>query len=184
MARTIIALTGAAGSGKSTAAEILMSAHGGRRVKFAGPLKSMMRALICSAGGNDHLADRMIEGDLKEAASPLLNGETPRKLMQTLGTEWGRGLHPDFWVSIWGSAVDATPGELIIVDDCRVENEARAVRQLGGKVVQIIRSGAGIGGEHASERPLPLELVDFQVFNSSDIRHLHTLVSNIYYAIR
>ena len=50
---SVLGITGRAGSGKTTAADYLVS-NGWRRVKMAGPLKDMMRA-----GG---LTDRHIEG--------------------------------------------------------------------------------------------------------------------------
>jgi hypothetical protein len=81
-AARLIALTGYAGSGKSTLADILACEHGFTVVKFAGPLKAMLRAL--------GLDEREIEGDLKEQPCQLLAGHTPRRAMQTLGTEWGR----------------------------------------------------------------------------------------------
>jgi hypothetical protein len=41
--------------------------------------------------------------------------------MQELGTAWGRGLHPDFWVNLWRE--EAIKHPLVVVDDCRFPNE-------------------------------------------------------------
>lgn len=137
----IIALTGLAGSGKSTAADYLIAVHGFTRVRFAGPLKAMMRAL--------GLSDRHIEGDMKEVPHEMLCGKTPRQAMQTLGTEWGRKLiGDDFWINTWHQ--DAGRHSRVVVDDCRFPNEAAAVRKLGGEVWRIEGRG-GIAGNHASE---------------------------------
>lgn len=144
--RTIIALTGLAGSGKSTAAMHMVEHHGFHRVRFAGPLKDMMRAL--------GLTEREIEGDRKEVPCDLLGGKTPRYAMQTIGTEWGRRLvHPDLWVRAWQKAVDALPaGVPVVVDDCRFPNEAAAVCAAGGVLVRVRRPGAGKGAAgHSSE---------------------------------
>ena len=46
----IIALSGPSGCGKSTAPAYLAEAHGFARVRFAGPLKAMVRAFLASAG--------------------------------------------------------------------------------------------------------------------------------------
>lgn len=146
----IIALTGYAGSGKSTAAKILVERHGFTLVKFAGPLKQMMRCL--------GLGDREIEGDLKERPLDVLGGKTPRHAMQTLGTEWGRDLiDPDLWVNV---AMEAAwrltdEGGKVVLDDCRFLNEAAAVRAEGGMIAEVIRPGVGPQSGHASENQIP-----------------------------
>src|SRR5690606_21287800 len=114
----VVAFTGRAGSGKSTASRYLVERHGYQLVKFAGPLKAMMRAL--------GLGDRHIEGDDKELPCALLSGKTPRHAMQTLGTEWGRNcIGENFWVDLW--TYHASQHERVVVDDCRFANEARAI---------------------------------------------------------
>ena len=145
MMRRIVAFTGLAGCGKSTAAHHLV-AQGWQRVRFAGPLKAMMAAL--------GLTEREIEGDLKQKPSDLLCGSTPRHAMQTIGTEWGRDLIGGaVWVRAWRAALDRVPaGVPVVVDDCRFQNEADAVRDLGGVIIRIVRPGAGAGAlGHASE---------------------------------
>lgn len=146
----IIGLTGYAGSGKSTAAKILVERHGFTLVKFAGPLKQMMRCL--------GLGDREIEGDLKETPHAVLCGKTPRHAMQTIGTEWGRNLiGPDLWVNV---AMEAAwkvldQGGRVVIDDCRFQNEAAAVRTEGGIIVEVMRPGVGPQSGHASENQIP-----------------------------
>lgn len=140
----LIVLAGVAGAGKSTIAAELVK-HGYQVVKFAGPLKAMIRAL--------GLTDAEIEGDLKEKPCALLGGQTPRHAMQTLGTEWGRGLiHPDLWVAAWQHAAQRVlaAGGHVVVDDCRFANELAAAMALGGVAVRLVRDGAGTAA-HASE---------------------------------
>jgi hypothetical protein len=144
--RRIIGFTGLAGSGKSTAADRLITAHGWQRVRFSGPLKAMLAAL--------GLTDAEIEGDRKEVPCELLCGRTPRHAMITIGTEWGRDLiGPDLWVRAWRAAVDRMPaGVPVVVEDVRFENEAAAVRAAGGVVVRVVRPGTGqIAAGHVSE---------------------------------
>lgn len=140
----IIALSGPAGSGKSTAAAYLQQ-RGYTLVKFAGPLKAMCRAI--------GLGDEHIEGSLKERPLDWLQGKSPREFMQMLGTEFGRdciGLH--FWVGLWErAALDVLDdGGRVVCDDCRFANEADAVRKLGGVVVRLAGRGRLAEG-HASE---------------------------------
>lgn len=156
----IVAFTGPAGSGKSTATRHLIEQHGYTLVKFAGPLKDMMRAI--------GLSEREIEGDLKEKPSYLLCGKTPRHAMQTLGTEWGRDiLGSDFWIRLWRARVEqaASEGKRVVVDDCRFPNEAKAIRQLGGDIYKLVGRG-GIPGHHESERGCGDE--DLVIANDND----------------
>lgn len=141
----VVALTGAAGSGKSTAADYLVRQHGYERVKFAGPLKAAMAAMGFS--------QEQIEGHLKETPCAWLNFKTPRHAMQTLGTEWGRTcIGEDFWAELWVHHANnaLAVGGRVVVDDCRFPNEAAAVRSLGGVIIKLEGRG-GIAGSHASE---------------------------------
>lgn len=142
----VVAFTGVAGSGKSTAASYLIEKHGYFRVRFAGPLKAAMAAMGFS--------EAEIEGELKETPNDALGGKTPRYAMQTLGTEWGRNcIIDDFWIRLWRRDVDAVlaSGGRVVVDDCRFPNEAQAIRKLGGDIFKIEGRG-GIAGGHVSER--------------------------------
>lgn len=137
----IVGITGLMGSGKTTAARRLIDVHGFTRHRMAGPLKAMLHCL--------GLDERHTDGDLKEVPCDLLGGQTPRHAMQTLGTEWGRGLiSPDLWISAWRATL---PEGHVVVDDIRFANEADAVRAAGGIVVRIDRPGLS-ASEHESER--------------------------------
>lgn len=145
----VLALCGKAGSGKSTAASYLTEQYGYTLVKFAAPLKDMLRTI--------GLTNEQIEGGLKEIPSPLLLGKTPRYAMQTLGTEWGRNIiGEDFWCNAWHYKAQQilNAGGRVLVDDCRFENELRAVQQLNGTAVYIDRPGLASIGSHVSEAGL------------------------------
>ncbi|QKC99150.1 deoxynucleotide monophosphate kinase family protein [Mesorhizobium sp. NZP2298] len=164
----IVALSGVAGSGKSTVAEYLQDIHGYTRVRFAGPLKAAMAALGLSA--------KQIEGDLKEVPCDLLCGHTPRYAMQTIGTEWGRNIiGEEFWTGLWRAAANAVieDGGRVVVDDCRFPNEAATVRKMGGDIYRIIGRG-GLAGAHESER---MDFIpDIVISNESDILALYSKV--------
>lgn len=163
----IIALSGPAGSGKSTVSDFLATQYGYTRSKFAKPLKDMCRAI--------GMTEAMIEGDQKETPVRWLCGKTPRHAMQTLGTEWGRdSLGEDFWVGLWERSVLGRP--LTVVDDCRFANEAAAVRRMGGRVIRLTGRG-GIAGGHVSEAGG--FLVDAVVVNDGSIADLQVRVREV-----
>lgn len=160
----IVALAGAAGSGKSTLADYMVERHGYQRIKFAGPVKAMCRAL--------GMTDAMLEGELKEVGVPWLEGRSPRYIMQRLGGEWGREMiGPDLWTGLWVKAVsDAlVAGKRVVVDDCRYDNEAEAARSLGGVVIQLQGRG-GIDTTHPSEAGVDADLVLHNVAGITDLQ--------------
>lgn len=163
----VVAFTGLAGAGKSTAADILVK-RGYSRVKFAGPLKAMMRAL--------GFADAHIEGDLKEIPHPWLQGQTPRHAMQTLGTEWGRAcIGEQFWTGLWWNVANDVldHGGAVVTDDCRFPNEAETVRSLGGVVLRVVGRG-GIAGSHSSEaQDFPVDVI---IENTGSLAELESKV--------
>lgn len=77
---------------------------------------------------------------------------TPRSLMQWWGTEYRRAQDENYWVD---KALAKCDGEclLYVIDDCRFENEAEAVRKAGGKLVRIERANAPVPSnpDHPSE---------------------------------
>ena len=164
----VVAFTGVAGSGKSTATRYLVERHGYTLVKFAGPLKDACRAM--------GLSERHIEGDLKEEPCDILCGKTPRYLMQVLGTELGRNLiGDDFWIRLWRARVEQVFADAgrVVCDDCRFPNEAQAIRRLGGDIFKIEGRG-GIAGEHASERGCGDQ--DLVIDNDGEVALLHKRV--------
>lgn len=150
----LIALCGPAQSGKSTAAAIILTDPDFVRVKFADPLKDMLRTLYENAGLSAEEADEKIEGSQKELPCPILGGQTPRHAMITLGTEWGRDLiAPSLWVTLWKRRVNhlLNLGFNVVADDLRFANEAAAVAEIGGVVVRMTGRD-GLQLNHVSER--------------------------------
>lgn len=176
----IVGLAGAAGAGKDTAADILCQ-HGFMRYAFAKPLKAALNAMFGWAG---------FEWNLREwKETPLRDiGKSPRQMAQTLGTEWGRMLvNQDLWLLLAKREIELVRrmGVCgIVLTDCRFENEAQFVRNMGGKVIRIERPGIGAVSEHVSEKQLPDGLVDALIVNDSTIesfqRHVCAVVFSSY----
>lgn len=137
----------AQGSGKSTIAQILKNKHGYECVSFAGPLKQMCLAFFEGMGYSKEQACHLIYN--KDYVLPGLN-ITVRKIMQTIGTDWGREIiDNDVWVKIWQMRISQFA--LVSVDDVRFENEARAVKDMGGQLWKVIRPGVQNTDTHKSE---------------------------------
>jgi len=147
----LIGITGAAGSGKTTMSRLMDTGHGYTRMRFAEPLKRMTMMLLVEIGFSHGMAVEMVDGACKGDAIPQLKGKTPRDIMQTLGTEWGRELiSPDVWVAVMRHQLDTCHSDLVVIDDVRFENEAQMIRERGGKVIGIVGRG-GLPTHHASE---------------------------------
>ncbi|HLL28610.1 MAG TPA: deoxynucleotide monophosphate kinase [Xanthobacteraceae bacterium] len=142
--KPIIAFSGLARSGKSTALNILVNKYGFTPIPLAAPLKRMLIAL--------GLTEAQVYGDQKETPCELLCGKTPRWAMQTLGTEWGRDIiAPDLWTRAWESAAAKAGGFGVTCDDVRFPNEVAMIRKNGGIIIRIERNGAGLNDGHVSE---------------------------------
>ncbi|MCX8003679.1 MAG: hypothetical protein N2688_01795 [Burkholderiaceae bacterium] len=147
----LIALTGRAGAGKDTAARYLCERYGFVQASFAGALKEMCLAWA-EYVGVDHAW--FTERDLKEKPMPGF-GFSARRMMQTLGTEWGRALMPMLWVAglqrHLGLHEGGTPvHDRIVISDCRFPNEAQWVIGAGGTLVRVLRD-VGDVAPHESE---------------------------------
>lgn len=164
----VIGLIGAMGSGKSTAAQILVDEYGYTRVRMAGMLKTMLSAAGLSAA--------QLDGDQKEVPTPLLCGKTPRHAMQTLGTEWGRKcIDDDLWVMLTEASIQKilAEGQKVVIDDLRFENETRMIGRLNGTSYRVRRSSVeDVAVTHVSEalwRELPS---NGEINNDGDIDNL------------
>lgn len=151
----LIGIAGPKRSGKDTLARALSKTLGLPVDSFAAPLRKFVAELLnCSVATLE---------SCKEHPIKWLDGATPRGMMQTVGTEWGRDMvHPDLWVQ---SLLRRLPARGGIISDVRFENEAREIRLGGGIVIELSRAGTGSGDAHISERPLPRSLVSATLAN-------------------
>lgn len=134
-------------SGKSTVASILES-EGYITLPFASTIKTLV-CILLSELGIPYAQARDLTYHNKDELIPSLRA-TPRHLLRTLGTEWGRDcVHPELWLKCWQSSYLNYRGSglRVVVDDVRFANEAALIRELGGELWRI-------------DRPLPPERVD------------------------
>lgn len=80
--------------------------------------------------------------------TPITSKATPttiREILQVVGTEVFRHMKDDIWLDI------TTPHEkndMIIIPDCRFENEIKFIRQQGGQIIYVERGDLDTGGNH------------------------------------
>lgn len=170
----LVGLCGRKGSGKDTAGHALAESYGYKIIKFADPLKNMLRSLLTVQNCPFELRERMIEGDLKEVPSGYLGGQTPRYAMQTLGTEWGRDLiHKDFWIHCFINQIKLDDNSRYVCTDMRFDNEVELVKQLGGLTLRIQReTNRNSFSDHPSETAIDNLKVFRGILNSGTIEDL------------
>lgn len=172
----LVGIAGPAQSGKSTLAGELrrlveFRGHKYREQPLAGPLKRMLASI-----GVD------VSDLSKNVPVPFLDGElTPRVMMQTLGTEWGRSLLPDLWLRVWRHEFDDS-ADTVCVPDVRFDNEAELIRSLGGTIIHIQRKPTAdmrAVPAHASEAGIKCVKGDITFRNDRGIEKMAALAANI-----
>lgn len=163
----IIGLAGLAGVGKDTALTLLKLQHRTAGLAFADPMRAMIEALFANT---DTPRRYMQHRRYKEAVIPQL-GVSYRRLVQTLGTEWGLNcLAEDFWTRIADARLaklQQLRWEAIAITDVRTASEAAWVRSKGGLVWHIHRPQATPVLAHITEE-MPF-LADRTVMNDRGI---------------
>lgn len=162
----IIGITGAMFTGKSTVYQLIASKQKCVNIRFSGAIY-----------------------DIQEAIYAIVGLPVPypkdRKLLQYIGTDWGRSLNENLWVNVWKTRItdwDRT----IITDDVRFPNEAAALKEVGGVLIKIVASeavraqrGEMINTSHASEAGIPDADCDWIIDNNGSLYDLELKVKEI-----
>lgn len=178
----LIGLAGLARSGKSTVADHLERVHMLEQYAFADPLRTGLMEIF-------NLDAEDFEGDSKEQELAWL-GKSPRQLMQSMGTEWGRQMvHPDVWLKIAEQNLNYMQNALtsvigFVVSDVRFKNEADFIRRRGGVIIHIRRTEAPPVSPHISEAGIELQPDDLLLNNTESISHLKVKVDQLLEGIR
>lgn len=198
----LIGLLGRIGSGKGTVADELVNTYGFRQDSYAATLKDITatlfnwdRAMLVG----DTIESRDSREQIDEWWSEKLDIKdfTPRLALQLIGTDVFRNnFHKDIWMlSVMHRYKD---GENVVISDCRFPNEIQAIRELGGRIIQVdrgeepewwpIAKGAAEGREvaikamdehykiHASEWAWANETPDTVMHNNGTLEELYSMV--------
>lgn len=179
----IIGFTGKMGAGKDTAfdrLQALFGAHVYCKASFAAPLKASLAALlnvnvdVLEAWKNEPKV-RLTVVDLSGGGRDLGRSFSIREVMQRYGTEAHRDIFgEDFWVTAAMADVARSQRQdamlrigpkTHVFTDVRFENEARAIREAGGLIYEIVGPNADTG-DHPSEAGVPEGLIEWGLDNT------------------
>ncbi len=165
----IIGFIGKAGAGKDLALHLLREENPNwQKIAFADPLRE-----ICSIafGLTPHeMADR----ELKEAPLTRWPNESPRHLLQTVGTNLFRHRWENVWIEAWKRRVAASASPCcvpadVIATDVRFNNEAETIKSIGGHLVRISRPSLISDDIHPSEIIMESIKADKEVVNDGSV---------------
>lgn len=175
----VIALTGLAGSGKDTVADIIQQLipNNVARYSFANPVKeaaAVITGLDLSYFSSDN-PDR-------EVVHPNWN-MTPRKILQLLGTDCCRDLiHKDIWIKRaqveYHLALHKYPrSKMFIITDCRFNNEAEWIKSIEGEIWHVsrpqeLKGDRAIESDHITEQGIDEKYYDTIIQNDQGIEEL------------
>jgi hypothetical protein len=159
----IIGLSGRKRSGKDTVCEIIQRVFtGARRFAFADALK---RELSEATDTPVHVIEQ--------------EKDRFRLGLQWWGTEFRRHQSDTYWVDQLMESLrmaEAHDCPVAIVTDCRFQNEADAIRSMGGKVLRIERATSPSQDCHASETSMDKYAFDGVIYNHGTINDLEDAV--------
>lgn len=166
----VVALAGPINAGKSLVASMLPALH----LQWADPIYAGLSAML--GVPQEWLRSRAN----KDTAIDWL-GVSPRFLLRTLGTEWGRDLvDPDLWARLTDMRIEraaASGQRAFAICGTRFPNEARLVRVRGGEVWWVNR-GVSVSPtpQHRSDAMLTEADCDRVIDNTGTIDQLRTAV--------
>ena len=169
----IVGLTGAAGSGKDTVADILVQYRGFQRLAFADALYDEVRtafdvpigllrnretketptAMLTLWRCSDKDFCKTVEDILAARGATQIDREwlSPRQILQWWGTEYRRAQRQDYWTSRIAAMIGEQPDRRFVITDVRFQDEADVVRDAGGIIALVVRPGIAPVSTHATE---------------------------------
>lgn len=171
----LIGICGKAGAGKDSVADQIQRTGTFVRHSLAGPIKQMLDVIGVNCNSREN----------KEKPHPIF-GVSPRRMAQTLGTEWMRDLiDKDGWLKIaqdkWRQYYINDVG--MVVPDVRFENEVDWIRK-EGILLHVIRPNVGEVSAHSSENGIEYGPNDIVIRNGGTIEELNETTNKVINAIK
>ena len=151
----IIGLSGAAGCGKSTAAQWLVNYEGFIELSFAKPLKAAVADIFGFTN------DQLYHPVCKEQIDTYWH-KSPREIMQIVGDGFRNLIDKDIWVTSLKRVIESPVyrGRDIVIADVRYPNECKFIRQIGGVCVCIKRAAPSLLDSRLQKHPSETALDD------------------------
>lgn len=169
--------------GKDTAAKFLDTAlrleRPGikvRKVSFAAKLKDICHQLFGWAGLQPGVYyENPANESKREEVLPAI-GKTPRQIWIEVGNKM-REVYPDVWVDNALRSLDSS--YILIVTDCRFENEVNKIHELGGVVYKITRPDAPVSDDASDCALEGFAGFDGIIVNGGTLKDLHNSINEI-----
>lgn len=172
----LIGITGKALSGKDTVGDILFMHFDFINMPFARPLKLAAAAAFGDLLENYHIQARKAE------VNPYWE-VTRRQQLQDFGEAMCVQFGEDFWIRRWFlDYIRLRDTDNIVVTDVRKDIEADYIRSLGGRIIHLYRSGAGLSGHeanHKTEQGILAKAGDLTLVNDSTLGDLERQVLHL-----
>jgi hypothetical protein len=208
----ILGISGKAGSGKDTVADFILEHEGFIKISLADPIKRFAMD-VWDFSEKQMFGDSKYRNIPDSRYVTNTNVFlTPRLVLQQIGTECTRYLDSDVWIRyairISKILLEAKPGEFyysqiggleqypqdlgdfpskvkcIVIPDVRFINEVKHIKNVGGKLLRVIRPGAGLEGSfanHQSESEMDNiqdDIFDKVIINTGTLDDLKTNVED------
>lgn len=153
----IIALTGYARSGKSTAVGMIKEMRPWfKQVNFKDALIQEIEQYFPKV-----LAGLAQQYNMTHKELFLSKPGIMRDLMQNFGTEVRRADNTYYWTDKWEAGTKSIQD--VLVDDCRFLNEAEVIRRNGGVIIRMVRTDMKNTSTHQSETEMDLITPDYTI---------------------
>lgn len=106
---------------------------------------------------------------------------SPREVYQRFGTEFGRYIDKELWIKLADKKYKETG--CLIITDVRFENEAKFIRDNGGRVLHIKNANAKKVNNHSSEKGIAVKNKDIIIHNDGDLNDFYNKLSGLDYVI-
>jgi len=173
---TVIGLTGLAGSGKSTVAQMLADHHGFTAVAVADAMREALLDFDPFVDNRTRLSTivQRLGWDHAKRAFPEI-----RRMLQVFGTDVVRKRDASFWVQQMERAImeHEPPLRRIVVSDVRFDNEALWVTRRSGRVYEVRRDVERMS--HVSESGIDPALIFGVIDNRRTLEDLAVSVEAI-----